>query len=45
MYARVDSPLSGQMIALFRETMDLDFSQNKEIAAHSFVIFGASVSK
>ena len=43
--AVVGAPLSPQMIALFREAMHFDSLEKKDIAAHCFVVFGASVSK
>lgn len=42
--AVVGAPLSPQMIALFREAMHFDSLEKKDVAAHSFVVFGASVS-
>lgn len=43
--AVVGAPLCPQMLALFREAMRFDSCKNKDVPAHSFVVFGASVSK
>ncbi|XP_028966784.1 glucose-6-phosphate 1-dehydrogenase [Galendromus occidentalis] len=40
--AVVGAPLSPQMIALFREAMHFDSLEKKDVAVHSFVVFGAS---
>ncbi|OQR74291.1 glucose-6-phosphate 1-dehydrogenase X-like [Tropilaelaps mercedesae] len=42
--AVVGAPLSPQMIALFREAMHFDSLEANDVAAHSFVVFGASAS-
>ncbi|XP_022651211.1 glucose-6-phosphate 1-dehydrogenase-like isoform X4 [Varroa destructor] len=40
--AVVGAPLCPQMLALFREAMRFDSCKNKDVPAHSFVVFGAS---
>lgn len=41
----IGAPLSPQMLALFREAMQFDSPENKDVASHVFVVFGASVSR